>query len=78
MGITNLLPKLQDIVKPTSIGQYKGERVAIDGSSWLYTSSRTCARDLGMGNFTDRWEQSARGITAVSLQGFSSTLIRTD
>ena len=54
MGITNLLPKLQEIVTPTSIDTYKGKRVAIDGSAWLYSASYACAKDLCMGNFTDR------------------------
>ena len=48
MGITNLLPKLLEITKPKSIKDYRGERVAIDASAWLYTGSYACARSDGL------------------------------
>ena len=54
MGISNLLPVLKSIARPTHVGEYRGHTVVVDGFSWLHKASYTCARELCEGVYTDR------------------------
>jgi len=69
MGITNLLPKLLEITKPKSIKDYRGERVAIDASAWLYTGSYACARSDGL--MDPAWRRlSPKKVSPISITPF--------
>ena len=54
MGISGLLPVLKSITNSKHVREYKGQRVAIDGFSWLHKGSYCCARDLCEGVYTDK------------------------
>lgn len=54
MGITGLLPVLKSIAKQQHVGAYRGQRVAIDGFSWLHKGAYCCARELCEGTYTDK------------------------
>ena len=60
MGVSNLLKELQPLVeKPTSaeatLQRFKGEKLAVDLSSWLYKGAYGCALELGMGRPTNMY-----------------------
>ena len=54
MGINGLLPALKSIAVPGHIGQYRGQRVAVDGYSWLHKGAYACSRELCEGTYTDK------------------------
>lgn len=45
MGVKGLLPGLQESVKASSVGYFKGTRVAIDASGWLHKGLYAAAED---------------------------------
>jgi exonuclease-1 len=54
MGINGLLPVLKGIAKPRSVSAYRGQKVAVDGFSWLHKGAYCCSRELVEGVFTDK------------------------
>ena len=54
MGIKGLLPELKGITRPIHVGQYKGEKVAVDGYSWLHKGAYSCSQELCEGKWTDK------------------------
>lgn len=54
MGINGLLQALKPIAKQVHVRQYAGQRVAVDGYSWLHKGAYSCARELCEGIWTDR------------------------
>ncbi|RKP21290.1 PIN domain-like protein [Rozella allomycis CSF55] len=46
MGITGLLGCFKSVINPYDLEKLKGCKVAIDGYSWLYKGSYSCAMDL--------------------------------
>jgi exonuclease-1 len=54
MGINGLLPVLKPVTKATHISKYKGQKVAVDGYSWLHKGAYTCSRELCEGVWTDK------------------------
>ena len=52
MGIKTLLQNLTGKIK--RLREYRGKRVAIDGSMLLYKGSYGCATELCLGDFTDK------------------------
>jgi exonuclease-1 len=54
MGINGLLPALKPIAKPIHISNYKGQKVAVDGYSWLHKGAYSCSRELCEGVWTDK------------------------
>lgn len=55
MGINGLLPAFKGICRPSHISKYRGEKVAVDGYSWLHKGAYACSRELCEGTWTDRW-----------------------
>jgi exonuclease-1 len=55
MGINGLLPAFKGICRPSHISKYRGEKVAVDGYSWLHKGAYCCSRELCEGVWTDRW-----------------------
>lgn len=45
MGVKGLLPGLQESAKASSVGYFKGTRVAIDASGWLHKGLYAAAED---------------------------------
>ena len=64
MGIDGLLPCLKSVTRPGHVRAYAGQRVAVDSYVWLHRGVFTCARELALGQPTDkcvaRGAQSAR------------------
>jgi exonuclease-1 len=54
MGINGLLQALKPIAKQVHVRQYQGQRVAVDGYSWLHKGAYCCARELCEGLWTDK------------------------
>jgi exonuclease-1 len=54
MGITGLIPLLDQIQKPVHVSQFAGQRVAVDGHCWLHRGVFGCAYDLAMDIPTDK------------------------
>jgi len=54
MGISGLLPVLKSIVNERHVREYSGQRVAIDGFSWVHKGAYSCSRDLCEGVYTDK------------------------
>ncbi|KAI8973943.1 PIN domain-like protein [Pilobolus umbonatus] len=55
MGITGLLPLLNNAKKPVHIREYFGKVVAIDGHCWLHQGAISCAMDLALGRSTTKY-----------------------
>lgn len=54
MGINGLLPVLKSIAKPSHIRCYNGQKVAVDGYSWLHKGVYCCSKELCEGQWTDK------------------------
>lgn len=54
MGIQGLLPQLKSITHTVHVREYAGQRVAIDGYSWLHKGAFTCSKELCEGTPTDK------------------------
>jgi exonuclease 1 len=46
MGIKELLPLLKPVTQQLHISEYRGQKVAVDGYSWLHKGVYACAREL--------------------------------
>ena len=55
MGITGLLPQLRPAMRQISIGELKGQRVAVDANVWVHRGTYVCASDLVLGRPTDAY-----------------------
>ncbi|MEW5306929.1 MAG: hypothetical protein WDW36_009359 [Sanguina aurantia] len=55
MGIGGLLPVLKSISKPVHVRSYAGQRVAVDGYSWLHKGAYCCALELCEGLWTEKF-----------------------
>ncbi|UPQ99224.1 XPG/Rad2 endonuclease [Chloropicon primus] len=55
MGISGLLPFLKQHTKKTHLSQFEGQRVAIDGYSWLHKGAYCCSSDLCLNRPTDKY-----------------------
>ncbi|ETW04876.1 hypothetical protein H310_03988 [Aphanomyces invadans] len=55
MGISNLLPQLKSIADTTTLHQFKGKTVAVDGYVWLHRGAYSCSQELCLGQDTDRY-----------------------
>lgn len=53
MGINGLLQQLKSISKPKHVSAYRGQKVAIDGYSWLHKGAYSCSRELCEGIWAD-------------------------
>ncbi len=49
MGISGLLPTLDEITKKKSLKDYRGMKAAIDGYCWLHKAAVICADELAKG-----------------------------
>lgn len=56
MGIAGLLPTLKSCTSHVHISKYSGQRVAVDGYSWLHKGAYACSRELCEGTPTDKCE----------------------
>ena len=54
MGINGLLPCLRSVTRPGHVRAYAGQRVAVDSYVWLHRGVFTCARELALGQPTDK------------------------
>ena len=54
MGINGLLPCLRSVTRPAHVSAYAGKRVAVDSYVWLHRGVFTCARELALGQATDK------------------------
>lgn len=54
MGIQGLLPQLKSITRTVHVSEYAGQRVAIDGYSWLHRGACACSKELCEGAPTDK------------------------
>ena len=54
MGINGLLPCLRSVTRPAHVSAYAGKRVAVDSYVWLHRGVFTCARELALGQTTDK------------------------
>jgi exonuclease 1 len=54
MGISGLLPVLKTITNAKHISAYRGQKVAVDGFSWLHKGAYACSRELCEGVYTDK------------------------
>jgi len=54
MGIQNLLQQLKFATERHTITSFKGARIAIDASSWLYKAAYSCAEELNTPTGEDR------------------------
>eukprot|EP00795_Rhopilema_esculentum_P002808 gene2808-1034_t len=52
MGIQGLLPLLRDIERKTSVSEFHGKTVGIDGYCWLHKGVYGCAKDIVEGKKT--------------------------
>ena len=55
MGIDGLLPALRSVSRAAHISEYRGQRVAVDSYVWLHRGVFTCARELALGQATDKY-----------------------
>ncbi|KXZ53691.1 hypothetical protein GPECTOR_6g608 [Gonium pectorale] len=53
MGINGLLQQLKSISRATHVSSYRGQKVAVDGYSWLHKGAYSCSRELCEGVWTD-------------------------
>lgn len=54
MGINGLLPAFKGICRPSHISKYRGQKLAVDGYSWLHKGAYCCSRELCEGVWTDK------------------------
>ena len=54
MGISGLLPCLRSVSRDAHVREYAGQRVAVDAYVWLHRGAFTCARELALGQPTDK------------------------
>ena len=55
MGIKGLLQVLKGITQKQNISEWKGKRIAIDGSCWLHKAAYSCAQELVLGIPTTKY-----------------------
>ncbi|TMW62328.1 hypothetical protein Poli38472_009821 [Pythium oligandrum] len=55
MGVQGLLPMLKSVMDQVHVAKYKGKRVGIDASGWLYKGCYSCAMDVVLGRDTDAY-----------------------
>ena len=55
MGITGLLPNVQNVLTATNISKFSHKRIAVDGYSWLHKGVYGCSIDLAMGKENYSW-----------------------
>ncbi|OQR95452.1 exonuclease 1 [Thraustotheca clavata] len=55
MGITNLLPQLKSITTSTTLENYRGKTVAVDGYCWLHRGVYSCSQELCLGQETNKY-----------------------
>ncbi|EQC40377.1 hypothetical protein SDRG_02276 [Saprolegnia diclina VS20] len=55
MGISGLLPQLKSITSPTTLRQYRGKTVAVDGYCWLHRGVYSCSQELCLGQESDKY-----------------------
>ena len=60
MGINGLLPCLRSVTRPAHVSTYAGQRVAVDSYVWLHRGVFTCARELALGQATDKCVRAIR------------------
>ena len=61
MGVKGLLPGLQESARASSVGYFKGTRVAIDASGWLHKGLYAAAEDYVDSGRYKRRNQIAHG-----------------
>ncbi|ORZ22126.1 PIN domain-like protein [Absidia repens] len=52
MGISGLLPFFEKVQKNTSLKNFAGKRVAVDGNVWLHRGAFTCSQELALNQQT--------------------------
>ena len=67
MGINGLLPAFKGICRPSHIGKYRGQKLAVDGYSWLHKGAYCCSRELCECVWTDRCVCASRGARCAPL-----------
>ena len=69
MGVNGLLPAFKGICRPSHISKYRGQKLAVDGYSWLHKGAYCCSRELCEGVWTDRCAVAVRSVSPPLLHG---------
>ena len=76
MGIKGLLPALRSLVRPVTLRQLSGCRVALDMYCLLHRAVYTCATELSVGLPTDKHvKYCVRRIDALRAAGVDPVLV---
>jgi 5'-3' exonuclease len=67
MGIHQLLQILKPAMKPASLSDFRGKRVAVDGNLWIHRGAYSCALELHCGQETSAYIHYCRRLANLLL-----------